>query len=86
MIQTASTTPALLGIDLGTSSVKAVVMDLTGALLAQATADYPVSTPHAGWAETDPELWWSAVTTAVHEATATSDARIATRRSPRRTS
>ena len=76
MIQTASTTPALLGIDLGTSSVKAVVMDLTGALLAQATADYPVSTPHAGWAETDPELWWSAVTTAVHEATATSDARI----------
>ena len=76
MNQTASATPALLGIDLGTSSVKAVVTDLTGTLLAQATADYPVSTPHAGWAETDPELWWSAITTAVRQAAAATDARI----------
>jgi len=73
---TAPTSPALLGIDLGTSSVKAVVMDLTGALLAQASADYPVSNPHVGWAETDPELWWSAITTAVRQAAAASDARI----------
>ncbi len=77
MIQTAFTMPAAtLGIDLGTSSVKAVVTDLTGTLLAQATADYPVSNPHPGWAETDPELWWSAITTAVRQATAASDARI----------
>ena len=76
MNQIAPTAPALLGIDLGTSSVKAVVMDLTGTLLAQATADYPVSNPHAGWAETDPEQWWSAITTAVRQATAASRARI----------
>ena len=76
MTRTASAMPALLGIDLGTSSVKAVVTDLSGKLLAQAAADYPVSTPHAGWAESDPELWWSAVTTAARQATAACDAGI----------
>ena len=76
MHQTASTTPAVLGIDLGTGSVKAVVTDLTGTLLGQATADYPVSTPRAGWAETDPELWWSAIITAVRQAAAATHARI----------
>lgn len=76
MNQTASTTPVFLGIDLGTSSVKAVVTDLTGSLLAQATADYPVSSPHAGWAETDPELWWSAIVKAVRQSAAATDARI----------
>jgi len=74
--KSAPTSPALLGIDLGTGSVKAVVIDLTGALLAQASADYPVSNPHVGWAETDPELWWSAIITAVRQAAALSDARI----------
>lgn len=72
MNDTASPTPAVLGIDLGTSSVKVVITELTGTLLSQATADYPVSNPHAGWAETDPELWWSAVTAAVRQATAAS--------------
>ena len=55
-------------------------MDLTGALLAQATADYPVSNPHAGWAETDPELWWSAIITAVRQAAAAADAPITAHR------
>ena len=76
MNQTAAATPALLGIDLGTSSVKAVVMDLAGAPVAQATAEYPVDNPHAGWAETDPELWWSAIITAVRRAVTAADAPI----------
>ncbi len=54
-------TAALLGIDLGTSSVKVVLIDLAGRVLAQATRAYPVSQPRPGWSETDPELWWSAI-------------------------
>lgn len=66
--------PALLGIDLGTSSVKVVVLDLAGRMLAVAMASYPVENPRPGWAETDPVLWWRAVVAAVQEAVATSGA------------
>jgi xylulokinase len=59
-----------LGIDLGTSSVKAVVTDGAGTVLAQAVAGYPVDNRYPTWAETNPELWWSAVIAAVREATA----------------
>jgi xylulokinase len=59
----------LLGIDLGTSSVKAVVLDRGGRTLADARAGYPVRAERAGWAESDPADWWSAVVTAVNEAT-----------------
>ena len=51
----------LLGIDLGTSSVKVVLTDPSGIVLAQASAEYPVDRPHPGWAETDPETWWRAI-------------------------
>jgi xylulokinase len=61
---------ALLGIDLGTSSVKAVVLDLDGRMRATASAAYPVQNPRPGWAETDPALWWQAVVAAVREAVA----------------
>ncbi|MGI8457152.1 MAG: xylulokinase [Propionibacteriaceae bacterium] len=61
------TEPLFLGIDLGTSSIKAVLTDGTGRPLRQAVAAYPVESPHPAWAETDPELWWSAITDAVGE-------------------
>jgi xylulokinase len=60
--------PGLLGIDLGTSSVKAVVTDPDGALLGQALADYPVRNPRPGWAETDPADWLAATISAVRQA------------------
>ena len=60
--------PVTLGIDLGTSSSKAVVVDVDGRVVAQASADYPVHAPHQGWAETDPDDWWAAVTGCVREA------------------
>lgn len=63
-----STAPAYLGIDLGTSSVKAMVTDAGGAVLASATRDYPVLAPAPGRAESDPERWWSAVVAACREA------------------
>jgi len=51
----------VLGIDLGTSSVKVVLADPTGGVLAQSTKEYDVVRPHPGWAETHPETWWAAI-------------------------
>jgi xylulokinase len=59
---------ALLGMDLGTSGVKAILLGGDGRLLAEATAGYPVDSPRPGWAETDPPAWWQAVATAVRAA------------------
>lgn len=66
-----ATDEAFLGIDLGTSSVKAVVTDGRGAVLTQAVATYLVDSPRPAWAETDPEQWWAAIVTAVREVVAT---------------
>lgn len=60
----------LLGIDLGTGSVKALLLDVDGTVLAEASHPYPVQSPKPGWAETDPEAWWSAVAIAVRQVVA----------------
>jgi xylulokinase len=49
-----------LGIDLGTGSVKAALVDDGGIVLASASRTYPVVAPQPGWAETDPQLWLEA--------------------------
>src|SRR5690349_6383270 len=50
----------LVGVDVGTSSVKGLALDADGTVLARASRSYPVATPRPGWAEQDPELWWEA--------------------------
>jgi xylulokinase len=55
----------LLGIDLGTSSVKVAVVAEDGSMKQVATAAYAMSSPRPGWAETDPEAWWLATRTAM---------------------
>jgi xylulokinase len=60
----------LLGIDLGTSSVKAVVTDLAGAVVARASRHYAVVSLGPGWAESDPVAWWDAAVDAAAEAVA----------------
>ena len=50
----------LIGLDVGTSGVKGIAIDGDGAVLAVAEEPYPLSTPHLGWAEQDPEDWWRA--------------------------
>ena len=50
----------LMGIDLGTSSTKTVLIDASGHLLASTAREYPVDTPQPGWAEQDPETWLAA--------------------------
>ncbi len=47
--------------DVGTSGNKAALFDSAGRLLASFTAPYDTSRPHPGWAEQDPDEWWSAV-------------------------
>src|SRR5690606_12316483 len=53
-----------LGIDIGTSSVKAVIVDDADAVVEQASAPLNVSRPQAGWSEQDPADWWTATNTA----------------------
>lgn len=51
---------ALLGIDVGTSGTKTLLVDESGRVLGSAGAEYPLSTPRPGWAEQDPQDWWEA--------------------------
>lgn len=57
----------LLGIDIGTSACKIAIFDGDGRVIASGNGDYPVYYPQAGWAEQNPEEWWSAVCRAVRE-------------------
>lgn len=47
-----------LGLDIGTSAIKAVLLDEGGALVAQHSASLTVSRLHPGWSEQQPEDWW----------------------------
>ena len=47
----------LVGLDVGTTGVKALALSETGAVLARAEHGYPLSTPQVGWAEQDPDDW-----------------------------
>ena len=65
---------AVLGIDLGTSQVKALVMTPDGEILGRGRAGYRVVSPGEGLAETDPAEWWRATVAAVREALADASA------------
>lgn len=56
-----------LGIDVGTSGVKAVIVDEKGNVEASATAPLKMMTPRPGWAEQRPEDWWAATRKAVRQ-------------------
>lgn len=50
----------LIGIDIGTSGVKTILVDESGQLVATAFEEYRLSTPRPNWAEQDPADWWQA--------------------------
>lgn len=52
--------PYLVGIDIGTSGTKTILIDETGRVLARATLEYPLYTPKPQWSEQDPADWWIA--------------------------
>ena len=54
-----------LGIDVGTSCVKAILMDAAGAVVDQATATLAISRPRPMWSEQNPSDWWAATNSAV---------------------
>ncbi len=57
----------LLGLDLGTGSLKAILLDENAQIVAEATRAYNVHAPQAGWAESNPNDWWTAATNATLE-------------------
>ena len=64
-----------LGIDVGTTAVKALVVDESGAVVGDAESPLEVSVPKPGWAEQDPAGWWQGTVEAVRAACAQAGAR-----------
>ena len=56
-----------IGIDLGTSAVKLLLVDQQGVVVNAVTREYPLYCPHPGWSEQDPEDWWSGVQSGLKE-------------------
>lgn len=56
-----------IGIDLGTSACKLLLVAEDGSILNTVTKEYPLIFPHPGWSEQKPEDWWDAVVTGVPE-------------------
>src|SRR3954452_4711203 len=69
----AATKPAptcFLGLDVGTSSVKAIVVDARGKIVARAGEPLKMRAPQPGWAEQNPSDWWKATIAACKRAVA----------------
>lgn len=59
---------SLLGIDVGTSGVKVILLGEKGEIVANLTEEYPSFSPRPQWSEQHPEDWWQATCRAVHKA------------------
>src|SRR6266511_3771924 len=57
----------LIGIDIGTSGTKTILIDEFGRVLARAVAEYPLYCPRPLWSEQDPADWWSATCATVRQ-------------------
>jgi len=66
-----------LGIDVGTSSVKVLLIDAGQRVVGTASAPLEVSRPHPGWSEQAPADWWTATNTAIAELRAAHEKQIA---------
>mgnify|MGYP005759940653 FL=1 len=58
-----------IGVDLGTSAVKLLLMDGSGKIEKIVSKEYPISFPHPGWSEQNPGDWWDGVVDGIHELT-----------------
>ncbi|EOG1663738.1 xylulokinase [Proteus mirabilis] len=56
-----------LGLDLGTSSVKAIIMNEQGDVVASHSIPLTLSRPHPQWSEQDPQAWWQATDEAIKQ-------------------
>ena len=62
-----------IGIDLGTSSAKLLLVDEHGKITASVAEEYPLSFPQPGWSEQNPEDWWEAVQRGIQQLTKGAD-------------
>ena len=60
----------LVGLDIGTTGTKALLIDESGAVVARALSEYPLSTPRPNWAEQNPADWWRATCETIQAALA----------------
>lgn len=58
-----------IGVDLGTSAVKLLLMEADGSIKNIVSKEYPLSFPNPGWSEQSPEDWWNAVVEGIKELT-----------------
>ena len=56
-----------VGIDLGTSSVKVLLLSGEGEVVSSVTREYPLYFPHSGWSEQNPEDWYNQTIDALRE-------------------
>ena len=63
----ADATTVIVGLDIGTTGVKAIAVGPDGEIVGRAERGYPLSTPRPGWSEQNPEDWWSATRAAIAE-------------------
>jgi xylulokinase len=63
----------LMGIDVGTTGAKALLIDADGTVEASTTTEYPMSTPQPLWAEQEPADWWAAAVTSIQRVLKKSD-------------
>ncbi|RKF24187.1 FGGY-family carbohydrate kinase [Micromonospora globbae] len=67
---------AVLGVDIGTSSSKGVLVDADGRVLRSATRSHEVSRPRPGWVEMDADVWWREFVSLSRELLAAEDAEV----------
>ena len=60
--------PYLMGIDYGTGGVRVGIFDVEGTPVVFHGVEFETSYPRSGWAEQDPDTWWSSLVQAVHGA------------------
>jgi xylulokinase len=62
----------LMGLDVGTTGTRVLLINQAGEVVAAATEEYPLSTPQPQWAEQEPADWWQATVEAIRRVLATS--------------
>ena len=60
-VQARPSPPYYVGIDVGTSSLKVVLVDADGRVAGQQSESYPLLIERQGWVEQDPRQWWEAL-------------------------
>ena len=67
--------PCLMGLDISTTSAKALIVDEGGNVIAAASSPQPLSQPKPLWSEQNPADWWDGITTSIRQALSDADLR-----------